>query len=108
MIKVFAVLILVYCAVLIPDVYDTSCLGLSSCGRNLLRGNDMRICECPDQSSSKCFRCLYHSVHLGDIPMSPSDSYIKGYKAGVIEGASQYGGMVIRPEDIEVPALSDR
>ncbi len=38
----------------------------------------------------------------------PSDSYSKGYKAGIIEGASQYGGMIIRPEDIEVPPVSDR
>ncbi len=76
--------------------------------RDLERGNDMLVCRCPDYDTPKCSRCVHSNTHLGDVPPMPSDSYEEVYKAGVIEGALQYGGMIIRPEDIEVPPVSGR
>ncbi len=31
-----------------------------------------------------------------------------GYKVGYVVGAAKYGGVIIRPEDVEVPSVSER
>ncbi len=62
----------------------------------------MLVCACSRAGTSQCTRCMYSNLHLGDVPPMPSDSYEEGYKAGYIKGASDYGGIIVREENVNV------
>ena len=66
----------------------------------------MLVCACSRADTSQCTRCIYNNLHLGVILPTPSDFYKEGYKAGYIKGASDYGGITIREEDIDVSSLT--
>lgn len=74
----------------------------------------MKVCACTNAGTSKCIRCLYSSLHLGDVPglpkMEPSleiiqlkDELLHRYIEGYIKGAADYGGIIVCREDVRVP-----
>ncbi len=62
----------------------------------------MLVCACSRAGTSSCTRCLYSNLHLGDVPPMLNESIVI---AAYIMGASDYSGIDIRPEDINIEDL---
>ena len=72
----------------------------------------MKVCACSNAGTSKCSRCFYANLHLGDIPaLTDKETNIEMTRlkgqivAAYIRGAADYGGTIVHPENVDIEEL---